>query len=73
MDRDTAKSLMKHCMEINAALNASTHSIEDLPDHEERARLRKHLSKIGQLVFLELMRPIVKQYPDLDPDRDTNP
>lgn len=73
MDRNTAKSLMTYCMEANAALNGATHSIENLPDHEERARLRKYLGEIGQLVFLGLMRPIVKQYPDLDPDRETSP
>jgi hypothetical protein len=36
---------------------------------EERARLRKDVGQLMQDVYLVLMRPIVLQYPDLDPDR----
>ena len=68
MDYDAAEKLMRCYMNINGALNDATQITNSIQDIEERHYIRRILSNIGQDVFLELMRPITKKYPDLDPD-----
>jgi hypothetical protein len=69
MNREIAEQLMRSFLALGESLNAATTSIDQIPDEEERARLRKDIGQLMQDVYLVLMRPIVGQYPDLDPDR----
>jgi hypothetical protein len=49
----TAQKLMAVYQKLNASLN----------------ELRRRLGEVMQSVWLELMPPIVRQHPDLDPDK----
>jgi hypothetical protein len=69
IDRDSAERLMINFMDINEALNAATITISHFPEQEEQRRFRRAVGEIGNIVYLDLMRPIIKQFPDLDPDK----
>ena len=68
MDRDTAAELIDHYMRICAELNQMTHIIGALPDSDEQKRLRRPVGEIGASLYVDLIVPLLKQYPDLDPD-----
>jgi hypothetical protein len=54
---------------LNAPLNEAAALIGTLPDQEEQKRLRRPLGQVMQSVWIELMQPIVREYPHLDPDK----
>jgi hypothetical protein len=58
---------------LNAPLNEATVLIGMLPDQEEQKRLRRPLGQVMQSVWIELMQPIVREYPHLDPDKRAAP
>ena len=55
--------------EIGESLNRETTIIQGVPDPEERRRLNRPIGETMANVRLELMRPIVREYPELDPDK----
>jgi hypothetical protein len=54
---------------LNAPLNEAAETIGTIRDQEEQKRLRRPLGDVMQSVWIDLMQPIVRQYPDLDPDK----
>jgi len=46
-----------------------------IPDlsHEDRQLIRHAITEVWGSIYFDLMRPIVRQYPDLDPDQDEVP
>jgi hypothetical protein len=69
LDRATAEKLMAIYSKLNAPLNEAAEVIGSIRDQEEQKRLRRPLGEVMQSVWLELMQPIVRQHPDLDPDK----
>jgi hypothetical protein len=69
MDRAAAEKLMTLYQKLNGSLNEAAEIIAAIPDAEEQKRLRRSLGEVMQSIWLELMRPIVRQHPDLDPDK----
>jgi len=69
MDRTTAEKLMAIYQRLEMPLNEATAVIGTIPDQEEQRLLRRPLGDVMQAVWLELMLPIVRQYPHLDPDK----
>ena len=69
LDRATAEKLMALYQLLNASLNEAAEVIGAIRDQEEQKRLRRPLGEVMQSVWLELMQPIVRQHPDLDPDK----
>jgi hypothetical protein len=69
MDKSTARELMRLYLKAGEPLNEATEIIGKLPDAEEQKRLRRPIGKLMSNVYIELIRPIVREYPDLDPDR----
>jgi hypothetical protein len=68
MDRMLAEEFMGLLQQINGSLNSASQFTERLTDKAERDAIRRPLGTLMEIVYLELMRPITKQYPDLDPD-----
>jgi hypothetical protein len=54
---------------LNGSLNDAAAVIETVSDREEQKRLRRPLGELMQSVWTDLMQPIVREYPDLDPDK----
>lgn len=71
MDRNLAAALMEQLVALSAPLNALTELSFQIPDAEERSALRKAVGGVMGIVYTDLMRPLIRQYPDLDPDRES--
>jgi len=69
MDKKTAIDLMQLYLRACEPLNLAAKVIGGLPDEEEQKRLRRPLGEVGQSIYVELMRPIIREYPELDQDR----
>lgn len=67
--RVAAEQKMALLMEMNRHIGALTEQITQLPDIDEQKRLRRPLGDLLALVNHDLMRPIIRSYPDLDPDK----
>lgn len=69
MERAVAEDLMKAFLAMGEPLNAATALTAHISDKAEQEVLRRAVANVMQVVYIDLMRPIIKQYPDLDPDR----
>jgi hypothetical protein len=69
MNRDLAKLLIKKLLSLGKPLNSIAETIERITDEAERATLRKGIAEVMARVYTDLELPIIKQHPDLDPDR----
>jgi len=69
MDKDTAKALMDEYLALGAATSRATEVAKRLTDQTEREAVLRSIGSIMNIVYVELMRPIIKQHPELDPDR----
>lgn len=69
MDRITAEQLMRTLMVMNEQLNLATSHIGKINGKDEQESLRRAIGSVIQTIYIDLMRPVIKQYPDLDPDR----
>lgn len=68
MDQVTAQKLMALYQDIGLTLNQADTVIRTLPDAERH----EHLSGLAETVmqiWYKLQLPVVRQYPELDPDR----
>jgi hypothetical protein len=69
MERSTAEKLMVIYQRVGDALNQADPLLRGIPDEHERTQ---HLHALGTMmldVWTELMAPIVREHPQLDPDR----
>jgi hypothetical protein len=69
MDRVAAERLMKIYGRLGHVLNEADPILRAIGDEDER---KTHLRALGTMmsdVWLNLMLPIVREHPDLDPDR----
>lgn len=72
MDRNLAELLMKELLAMNGPLNSATHLSGRIDSEDERRQFRGGLAEVMNHIYIDLMRPIIKQYPDLDPDSGGN-
>jgi len=70
MERAIAEDLMKILLSLDAPLNLATELTKRISDVEERKLIRRGLGEIGGHIFTEIMLPIIRQYPDLDPTKE---
>ncbi len=68
MDKQAAQSAVNLVQEAGDALNKLTIISMQLPDKEEQIEIRKYLGS-AMISLNDLLRHIVRQYSDLDPDR----
>jgi hypothetical protein len=71
LDRDLAERIVKGVMDLNAPIGALDKLGTEIADPDTKRAFRYAL---GDLMAgtLDLLRPVLRQYPDLDPDRDTD-
>ena len=69
MKKNTAKQLMDIFLSLDEPLNAATAITDNIDDEKERKMLRKTIGEIGGKIYTDLMRPIIRQYPALDPEK----
>ena len=69
MERKMAERTMKGLLRLFPPLNDLTELSMQLPTKDARA-MRRHLGAIMGEVY-DLVQPIVREFPDLNPDKDT--
>jgi len=69
MNREDAKQLMKIYSSIGELLNSADPIIRNIPDKNERTKILRSLGDMMTDLWLKLERPIVKQFPEFDPDK----
>ena len=69
MDRIIAEKLMEQYHRLNDPLNQATEIISTISDKDEQKRLRRPIGEMMVSLWTDLMSPIAKEYPDLDPDK----
>ena len=68
MDRLTASSIIEIVLRIGDELNKIDQLVRDITNEDERKALLTSLANVIIEFDASLIRPIVRKYPDLDPD-----
>ena len=68
MDREEAVQLMAGIEKVNAQLNELAETFESIDDAEIKKRVKRAFGQAAGLMWFEIMAPICRQFPDLDPD-----
>jgi hypothetical protein len=69
MERHIAEKLMQLFLKAGEPLNEATDIINHIESEEEQKSLRRPIGQIIGKTYTDLMIPIIKEYPDLDPDK----
>ena len=69
MKKDSAEALMQKLLELSKAMDQVCSLISQIESEEEREEFRRGMSGMLADVYTELMRPLIRQFPELDPDR----
>lgn len=70
MQKDFARQLMAEIALLDVRLNQIAHLIEQIEDGSERKAYRRAIATVMGSVYIELMVPTLRQYPELDPDKE---
>jgi hypothetical protein len=69
MEKSFATQLFNALLQLDDQLNAVDALLRELPDGAERKALLRVLGRIVLDLDAGLIRPLVREHPDLDPDR----
>ena len=67
MNRDIAESIMGELEKADCHLNNVIHLVEQIENEVERKELRRGLASVVIITYTDVMRLIIRQYPDLHP------
>jgi hypothetical protein len=70
MERHIAERLMEILLRLDTPLNEATELTELLPDVAEQKAIRRGIGEVTLTIYTEIMRPIIRQFPDLDPEKN---
>jgi hypothetical protein len=68
MDRNLAERMVKAIDDLNQTMNALDSLSAEIADENESRKFRRTLGTI-MAESVGLLMPIIRQFPDLDPDR----
>jgi hypothetical protein len=69
MDKALASQIVDRILAAEGELGALSDLSEKISDEQERTALRRHLAE-AMIRYTDILMSIVRQYPDLDPDKD---
>lgn len=69
MERKTAERLMAALLHLGNFLGEITLLTDEIGDEAERRAFRRNVAEAMHILGYDLVMHIVRQYPDLDPDR----
>jgi hypothetical protein len=69
MEKHIAADLMQENLKLCAQLNVIMEKVEHITPDEELRAMRGHLGEVMAAIDLHLFRPLLRQYPDLEPHR----
>jgi hypothetical protein len=70
MERELARIVMDKAMSIEKILEEITEALFKISDEDEQKSLRRAIGSMGIIIAREIIRPIAREYPELDPDND---
>jgi hypothetical protein len=70
MTRETVEQVMKALLSASKELNEALLVVQTAASESEFVEYRRRAGEIIAAIYLDLMKPIVRSYPDLDPGRD---
>jgi hypothetical protein len=68
MEKSMASAIIRAVLELGDALNRLDAQLRDVPDDNERRTLLSALGRIIAELDSGLIRPLAREYPELDPD-----
>jgi hypothetical protein len=68
LDKTAAADLMKNLLELSASMNTVAALIEKIDDEKQKLILRRGIADLMGAVYTDLMRPIIREHPELNPD-----
>jgi hypothetical protein len=69
MDKEVAAKVMKALLEAGSILAVTIDDVRGAAAEEEFKEYTRVVGELLGSIQLDLMAPIIRQYPDLDPDR----
>lgn len=60
---------MRNLLALDEPLNSAAMLVDKIPNKEEQKEFRRGLGEIVGRIYTDLMLPITRQYPDLDPEK----
>jgi len=69
LDLASARWFVEQIMIANTYVSSIADSVEKLESLDERRMLRRGLAELMDHLNMEVLRPVVRQYPELDPDQ----
>jgi hypothetical protein len=69
MEKQVASGIVKQALRVGDQMNRLAEAIEKIQDPEEKKRFRARFADIAGMIYTDIMRPIIAQHPELDPDR----
>ena len=71
MEKNLAKAFVEHFLALDAPLNAAAALTSEIADENERKAVRGAIAEVGMAIYTDLIRPVTRKYPDLEPtERD---
>jgi len=70
VEKEIAKKLMELFLSLEKPLNKATDLTSKINDVIEKKAVRKVIGEITGRIYTDFMMPVIKQYPDLDPDKN---
>lgn len=67
MDKKIAVELMNEVLILSAQINVIAEKIELISSESERKEMRRHIANMMAASDEHLFRPILQQYPELEP------
>ena len=70
MDKLTASKITQQLKEIDRPLNIITALADEITDEEERKQYLRAIAEVVSDVYIKLIRPITRKFPELESDVD---
>lgn len=67
--KSIAEELMEKLFDLSTAMNTLATHIEQVDVEEQKLTLRRGIADLMRSLYADLMRPVIKEYPELDPDK----
>lgn len=69
MEKKQASDILESALGLSRPLDQMLADLHALPPGQEKEEMMKALGDIFKVLTMQIVFPIVKQYPELDPDK----
>lgn len=69
LDKTVAENLMRKSLDLGASMNAVAAQVEQVDVEEQKLSLRRSIANLMGMLYTDIMIPVIREYPDLDPDK----